>query len=596
MPRKPLTEEQKRKISEAVKKAYENPEMRKKHSEAIKKAYENPEYRKKLSEANKKRFQNPEEREKQSEAQKKRYENPEMRKKHSEAIKKAYENPEYREKLSEAIKKAYENPEVIKKISNASKKMWQNPEMREKLSEAIKKAYRNPEIKKKISNASKKTWQNPELRKKQSEAVKKAYKNPEIKKKISEAIKKAYENPEYREKLSEANKKRFQNPEEREKQSEAMKKAYENLEMRKKHSEAIQKTFNNKRNEFIEKYDLSKEFLEKEFVENNRFDIYKFCEYCDISYSTGLFYKKYFNIETPNVQRNCLTQQEIYDFISQYTEADFNNRNIINPQELDIYIPSRNIAIEFDGLLYHSSGYSSLSQCNSLEEYPLYHLEKTQACMEKNVQLFHIFENEWRDKKEIWKSVLLNALGKSKRIYARKCIVKEVPSKEAKEFLNANHLQGSCNSKINLGLYSENTLVSLMTFGKPRYNKLYEWELLRFCNNLNTSVIGGASKLLKYFIKTYSPSSILSYANLRWSTGNLYEKLGFTLKGTSSPNYFYFNEDFILHNRMEFQKHKLKDKLETFDPSLTESENMYNNGYRKIYDCGNLVYEMKFNF
>ena len=184
-------------------------------------------------------------------------------------------------------------------------------------------------------------------------------------------------------------------------------------------------------------------------------------------------------------------------------------------------------------------------------------------------------------------------MGKSERIYARKCTVKEVSSKEAKEFLEKNHLQGACNSKVNIGLYSGNTPVSLMTFGKPRYNKQYEWELLRFCNALNTSVIGGAGKLLSYFVKTYNPSSILSYANLRWSTGNLYEKLGFTLKGTSSPNYFYFNEDFILHSRIEFQKHKLKDKLENFDPSLTESENMYNNGYRKIYDCGNLVYEMK---
>ena len=525
MPRKPLSEEQKRKISEAMKKHYENPEYRKKHSEAMKKAYENPEVIKKISNASKKVWQNPE-----------------LREKHSEALKKRYENPEYRKKHSESIKKAYENPEIIKKISNASKKMWQNPEMREKYSEAMKKRY---------------------------------------------------ENPEYRKKHSEAQKKRYENPEERKKHSEAIKKAWENPEMREKYSEAIKKAYEIKRSEFIEKYNLSKEFLIEKFIENNRFDIYKFCEYCDIEYQTGLFYKRYFNIEIPNVQRNCLTQQEIYDFISQYIQADFNNRKVISPQELDIYIPEKNIAIEFDGLLYHSSGYSSLSQCNSLEEYPQYHLEKTQACAEKNIQLFHIFENEWRDKKEIWQSVLLNALGKSEKVYARKCEIREVPFKEAKEFLNANHLQGSCSSKVNIGLYSGNTPVSLMTFGKPRFNKLYDYELLRFCNALNTSVIGGAGKLLSYFVKTYNPSSILSYANLRWSTGNLYEKLGFELISQSSPNYFYFNEDFILHSRIEFQKHKLKDKLETFDPSLTESENMYNNGYRKIYDCGNLVYEMK---
>ena len=543
MPRKPLSEETRKKISEAMKKRYENPEEREKTGKASKKAYENPELREKLSLSVRKAF---------------------------------IKNPEIKEKISFAVKKRFQNPEERKKTSEASKKMWQNSEIREKIIEAQKKRFQNPEERKKLSEAQKKRYENLEERKKTSEASNKMWQNPEIKKKHFEAIKKAYENPEIKKEHSKAQKKR-----------------YENLEERKKTSEAIKKAYEIKRQEFIEKYNLSKEFLEKEFIENNRFDIYKFCEYCNISYQLGLFYKKYFNIEIPNVQRKCVIQQEIYDFISQYIQADFNNREIINPQELDIFIPSKNNAIEFDGLLYHSSGYSSLSACNSVEEYPTYHLEKTQACMEKGIQLFHIFESEWRDKKEIWKSVLLNAIGKSEKVYARKCIIKEVPSKEAKEFLNANHLQGACNSKVNIGLYSGNTLVSLMTFGKPRYNKLYEWELLRFCNTLNISVIGGASKLLSYFIKTYNPSSILSYANLRWSTGNLYERLGFTLISQSSPNYFYFNNDLILHSRIEFQKHKLKDKLENYNSDLTESENMYNNGYRKIYDCGNLVYEMK---
>ena len=547
MPRKPLSEETKAKISASLK--------GKKYSE--------------------------ERKEKISKALKKYFENPEARQKTSEATKQGMSNSEIRKRISVSKKGKKLSEETKRKISKASKKMWENLEIKEKISKSIKKVYNeNPEIKKKLSEAIKKAWENPELREKQSNAVRKTWQNPELRRVQSEISKKMWENSDYKLKMIKNLKERWQNPEFKKKQSEASKLI-------------MQKRAEQHRQEFIEKYNLSGEFLEKEFIENNRFDIYKFCEYCNISYHTGLKYKRHFNIEIPNVQRNCLTQQEIYDFISQHVEAGFNNRKVISPQELDIFIPSRNIAIEFDGLLYHSSGYSSLSQCNSLEEYPLYHLEKTQACMEKNVQLFHIFENEWRDKKEIWQSVLLNALGKSKRIYARKCIVKEVPSKEAKEFLNANHLQGACSSKVNIGLYSENTLVSLMTFGRPRFNKLYEWELLRFCNTLNTSVIGGASRLLNYFVKMYSPSSILSYANLRWSTGNLYEKLGFTLKGTSSPNYFYFNEDFILHSRIEFQKHKLKDKLENYNPDLTESENMYNNDYRKIYDCGNLVYGMK---
>ena len=524
----------------------------------------------------------------------------ETRKKISEAMKKRWQDSEHRNKVSNSMKEKWQDSEYANKVSNTIKEKWQDSEYREKNLKAIFNTLNKLEVKKKHYENLKNTCNSLDFKQKQSQRMKEIYQNPELRKKVSEATKKALSDPKTKKKRSDNALKMWQNSDFRKKHSIAVKKVLNSPDVKKKHSEAIKKAqlllAEQHRQEFIEKYDLSKEFLEKEFVENNRFDIYKFCEYCSISYSFAMKLKQYFNIETLNIQRKCVIQQEIYDFISQYVQADFNNRKVINPQELDIYIPSKNIAIEFDGLLYHSSGYSSLSQCNSLEEYPTYHLEKTQACIEKGIQLFHIFENEWRDKKEIWQSVLLNAIGKSERVYARKCIIKEVSSKEAKEFLNANHLQGACNSKINLGLFYNNTLVSLMTFGKPRYNKQYEWELLRFCNNLNTSVIGGASKLLSYFIKNYKPKSILSYANLRWSTGNLYERLGFTLISQSSPNYFYFNEDFILHNRIEFQKHKLKDKLENYNPSLTESENMYNNGYRKIYDCGNLVYEMKLIF
>jgi hypothetical protein len=164
-----------------------------------------------------------------------------------------------------------------------------------------------------------------------------------------------------------------------------------------------------------------------------------------------------------------------------------------------------------------------------------------------------------------------------------------VDNKTTKIFLDNNHLQGNVNAAINIGLYYNDELVSIMTFIKSRYNKEVEYELLRFCNKLNTSVIGGASKLMSCFINTYKPNNIISYANRRWSQGNLYEKLGFTFTHNTLPNYFYYkNGD--LESRVKYQKHKLKDKLEVFDDSLTESENMYNNGYRKIYDSGNKVY------
>jgi hypothetical protein len=130
-----------------------------------------------------------------------------------------------------------------------------------------------------------------------------------------------------------------------------------------------------------------------------------------------------------------------------------------------------------------------------------------------------------------------------------------------------------------------------MTFGKSRFNKKYKYELLRFCNKLGYHIPGSASKLLKYFERNYKPKSLISYADRRWSRGNVYEKLGFKMIGKSKPNYWYFKlTSNIRYSRINFQKHKLKDILEKFDETLSESENMKLNGYNRIYDCGNLVY------
>ena len=186
----------------------------------------------------------------------------------------------------------------------------------------------------------------------------------------------------------------------------------------------------------------------------------------------------------------------------------------------------------------------------------------------------------------------------SKKIYARNTIIKVISNKEAFDFCEENHLQGGCSCKVAIGLLQNNEIVAVMTFGKPRFNKKYDWELLRYCCKKYYTVVGGASKLLKHFRSNYK-GSIISYANLRWSNGNLYEKLGFTLLKRTEPNYFYFKVkheilpvDMVLHSRIEFQKHKLKDKLSNYDESLSEKENMYANNYRAIYDCGNLVYTL----
>jgi hypothetical protein len=130
-----------------------------------------------------------------------------------------------------------------------------------------------------------------------------------------------------------------------------------------------------------------------------------------------------------------------------------------------------------------------------------------------------------------------------------------------------------------------------MTFGKPRFGKGYDFELLRFSNELFTQVIGGAGKLLKYFERNYHPKSIISYADRRWSKGDLYDAIGFSFKGYSRPSYWYVKGVFNRENRVKYQKHKLSYILKNFDENLTEMENMRNNGFRVIWDCGNIVFE-----
>ena len=293
-----------------------------------------------------------------------------------------------------------------------------------------------------------------------------------------------------------------------------------------------------------------------------------------------------------NMENYCLNYSgssfNEYEFVEFFKKHNINyirsTRNIISPLELDFFLPDYNLAIEFNGLYWHS-------ELNGKDKN--YHLNKTKLCEEKGIQLIHIFEDEWLKKRDIVQSIILSKLGiYDKRIYARKCIVKEVSNKESNTFCNLYHIQGKCNSSINIGLYYQNELLSIMTFGKRKITNTIDFELLRFCCKNNYQIIGGASKILKYFLNKYNIQKLKTYADIRYSNGNLYKKLGFTLKNISSPSYWYFNNNTIKYHRSIFMKHKLKDKLEKFDPQLTEVENMYNNGYNRIWDCGCFVWEI----
>lgn len=274
---------------------------------------------------------------------------------------------------------------------------------------------------------------------------------------------------------------------------------------------------------------------------------------------------------------------ELYEFIKSISQdAVHNDRSMIKPFELDIYVPAKKLAFEYDGLYYHQYGAKDKQ----------YHLAKTEMCASRGVQLIHVFESDWKLKCGIVKSRIKNLLGRFDEIvYSRKCEVKAVSSKDSAAFQDVNHIQGAVGAAVRLGLYHNGELVSLMTFGKCRFSKHYDWELLRFCSKLGYHVPGGAGRLLKHFEREHSPKSLVSYADRRWSAGRLYEALGFKLDHASGPNYWYFkNGSCMLESRVKYQKHKLEKLLEKFDPVKPETLNMAENGYSMIYDCGNLVY------
>lgn len=260
--------------------------------------------------------------------------------------------------------------------------------------------------------------------------------------------------------------------------------------------------------------------------------------------------------------------------------------------ELDIYISDFKVAVEFNGLYWHSEYHGGKDS--------KYHLNKTKVCERNGVKLIHIFEDEWNFKKDIVKSRLLNIFTKtSSKIYARKCEVKEVSPKDKNIFLQENHIQGKDVCKVKLGLYHKGELVSIMTFSDLRKSlgrskEKDSFELSRFCSLKNTSVIGGASKLLKYFERNYKPAKVLTYSDRRWTStlgDTLYDSLGFTNTGVSRPSYWYMKRHVERIHRYVYAKHKILENFENSDPNLTEWENMRNLGFDRIWDCGTIKYE-----
>ena len=264
-----------------------------------------------------------------------------------------------------------------------------------------------------------------------------------------------------------------------------------------------------------------------------------------------------------------------------------NDRTILNGKELDILIPSKNIAIEYNGLRWHTEEYGRDKN---------YHLNKTNECLSKGIKLIQIFEDEYINKKDIVLNKLshiLNIQHNLPKIMGRKCTVKEIEPDIAKEFLNKYHIQGYARSTTYLGAFYGTLLIAVMSFIKEDKKSL-KWELNRFASDYHYVCQGIGGKLFKYFIKLYNPTDVKSFADRRWTIdkdNNLYTKLGFRLSKELNPNYRYV----LLSNPKErfhkfnFRKDKLHNRY-NLHLSMTESEMVKELGYGKIWDCGLFKY------
>lgn len=252
------------------------------------------------------------------------------------------------------------------------------------------------------------------------------------------------------------------------------------------------------------------------------------------------------------------------------------DRSAIAPFELDIYCPELNLAIEYCGIYWHSEISGSKDK--------LYHQDKWKACRDNGIQLITIFESD--DVIKV-KALLKKKITKTNKVFARNCNIVQVSSKSARAFHEKHHLHGYVNSSISYGLEMNGELLLVLSMGKSRYNNSIQWECTRISSAI--TVVGGVSKLFARFRKDHDPDSIITFADLRFGDGTVYKKIGFEDLGVIPPNYWYHHKSdrSKLKSRVAYQKHKLINILDIFDPNITEFENMKNNGYDRIWDCGN---------
>lgn len=296
----------------------------------------------------------------------------------------------------------------------------------------------------------------------------------------------------------------------------------------------------------------------------------------NINHTTVYDYIHLHNIEIK--KQSSFAEKDLVNFLKTLGVTVIeNDRKILSGMEIDILIPEKNIAFEFNGLYWHSTKFKNRN----------YHLEKTNRAKNAGIRLIHIFEDEWNDKKEIVKEKIKSIFGlyDGKRIFARKCKIERITSKDIIDnFYDETHIQGSCSYGSTFALKDESENIVAMMSCKENFGRM---ELVRF--STKNLIIGGFSKLFSAMVSALDIDEIISFADRRWSIGAVYSKNGFEYLYETAPSYSYVVNDKRI-NKRKFRKNLLEKKLEKFDKNLSELDNTLENGIYRIYDCGLLKY------
>ena len=281
-----------------------------------------------------------------------------------------------------------------------------------------------------------------------------------------------------------------------------------------------------------------------------------------------------------NLQNNTSIEIFVHLILDRYDIPYIkNDRTVLDGQELDIYIPDYKLAIECNGVRWHSTN-------NNIPKDK--HYNKYKTCQEKGIQLLTVWEDQIINNPQIIESIILSKLHiYNSIIYARQCELRKVSYICSSQFLDQYHLQGHTNgSSVRIGLFYRGELVSLMTFGKTRKytgGSKDLWELHRYCSKAGVCVVGGASRLFNRFVKKYNVDQVESFSSNDISIGQLYKILGFQQESVSK-SYWYIDKQYHRYHRYNFTKYKL---IKTgADPALSETQIMKSRGYYQIYDTG----------